>query len=140
MPASLRLPPWAVSWLQVSPLAFVLVVLFALPTLLFLVVSFFDYDRTGIYPAFILDNYRDLLTTPATIRVYVSSLSFAVIVWAITLFLGFNIAHFLIFHVRSAACGRCCFCSARSRSGPPGSSARSPGSRSSAATAPSTRS
>src|SRR6202044_933576 len=94
--------PQAVSWLQVSPLAVVLVVLFALPTVLFLVVSFFDYDRTGIYPAFIFDNYHDLLTTPATWRVYVSSLRFAVIVWAITLFLGFNIAWFLIFHVRSA--------------------------------------
>src|SRR5580704_269156 len=101
--ASRRLPPWIVSWLQVGPLAFVLIVLFALPTLLFVVVSFFDYDRTGIYPAFILDNYRDLLTTPATMRVYVSSLTFAVIVWAITLFLGLNIAHFLIFHIRSAA-------------------------------------
>jgi len=100
---ALRLPRWAASWLQVSPLAFVLIVLFALPTVLFVVVSFWDYDRTGIYPAFTLQNYQDLLTTPATIRVYVSSLTFAVIVWAITLFLGFNIAHFLIFHVRSAA-------------------------------------
>jgi putative spermidine/putrescine transport system permease protein len=98
-----RLPTWSVSWLQVSPLAFVLIVLFALPTVLFFFVSFFDYDRSGIYPAFITDNYRDLVTTPATIRVYVSSLTFAVVVWAITLFLGFNIAHFLIFHVRSAA-------------------------------------
>src|SRR3954451_22836896 len=87
----LRLPPWAASWLQVGPLAFVLVVLFALPTFLFVVVSFWDYDRTGIYPAFMFDNYRDLLTTPSTIRVYVSSLTFAVIVWAITLFFGFNI-------------------------------------------------
>jgi putative spermidine/putrescine transport system permease protein len=101
--ASRHLPPWVVSWLQVGPLAFVLVVLFALPTLLFVVVSFWDYDRTGIYPAFVLDNYRDLLTTPATIRVYLSSLVFAAIAWAITLFLGFNIAHFLIFHVRGAA-------------------------------------
>jgi putative spermidine/putrescine transport system permease protein len=98
-----RLPSWTASWVQVSPLAFVLIVLFALPTFLFVVVSFWDYDRTGIYPAFMLDNYRDLLTTPATIRVYVSSLTFSVIVWAITLFLGFNIAHFLIFHIRSAA-------------------------------------
>src|SRR6188472_3694345 len=97
-----RLPLWAVSWLQVSSLALVLLVLFALPTILFLVVSFFDYDRVGIYPAFIWDNYRELLTTPATLRVYISSLKFAFIVWAITLFLGFNIAYFLIFHVRSA--------------------------------------
>jgi putative spermidine/putrescine transport system permease protein len=97
-----RLPPWAVSWLQVGPLALILIVLFAAPTLLFAVVSFFDYDRVGIYPAFILDNYIDLFTTPATWRIYVSSLRFAVIVWAVTLFLGFNIAHFLVFHVRSA--------------------------------------
>jgi putative spermidine/putrescine transport system permease protein len=100
-PKHRRLPPWAISWLQVSPLAIILVVLFALPTVLFLVVSFFDYDRMGIYPAFMLDNYRDLLTTPATSRVYISSLRFAVIVWAITLFLGFNIAWFLVFHIRS---------------------------------------
>ena len=96
------LPPWLVSWLQVSPLALVLVTLFVLPTALFLVVSFFDYDRVGIYPAFIFDNYHDLLTTPATLRVYISSLKFAFIVWAITLFLGFNIAYFLIFHIRRA--------------------------------------
>ncbi len=96
-----RLAPWVVSWLQVSPLALILVVLFALPTLLFFVVSFFDYDRVGIYPAFMLDNYRDLLTTPATLRIYASSLEFAVIVWAVTLFLGFNLAHFLVFHIRS---------------------------------------
>ena len=99
---AVRLAPWAVSWLQVGPLALILLVLFALPTLLFFVVSFFDYDRVGIYPAFMLDNYRDLLTTPATLRIYVSSLRFAVIVWAVTLFLGFSVAHFLVFHVRSA--------------------------------------
>jgi putative spermidine/putrescine transport system permease protein len=98
---STRLPPWLVSWLQVGPLALILTVLFALPTTLFLIVSFYDYDRTGIYPAFMLDNYRELLTTASTLRVYVSSLKFACIVWAITLFLGFNIAYFLIFHVRN---------------------------------------
>ncbi len=96
-----KLAPWVVSWLQVSPMALILFALFLLPTLLFFVISFFDYDRVGIYPAFILDNYRDLLTTPATLRIYVSSLEFAVIVWAITLFLGFNLAHFLVFHIRS---------------------------------------
>ncbi|MEJ0017834.1 MAG: ABC transporter permease [Acetobacteraceae bacterium] len=99
---AMRIPSWLVSWLQVGPLASILIVLFALPTFLFLVVSFFDYDRVGLYPAFMFDNYRDLLTTPSTLRVYISSLKFAAIVWAITLFLGFNIAYFLIFHVRSA--------------------------------------
>ncbi len=93
---------WLVSWMQVGPMAAVLLLLFALPTLLFLVVSFFDYDRVGIYPAFILDNYRDLLTTPATWRIYLSTMRFAVMAWAITLVLGFYIALFLVFHIRSA--------------------------------------
>jgi putative spermidine/putrescine transport system permease protein len=95
-----QLSPRMVSWLQVGPLAVILVALFALPTVLFLVVSFFDYDRVGIYPAFMLDSYQDLLTTPSTMRVYISSLKFGFIVWTITLFLGFNIAYFLVFHVR----------------------------------------
>ena len=60
------MPPWLVSWFQVGPLALILIVLFALPTTLFLIVSFYDYDRVEIYPAFLLDNYRELLTTPAT--------------------------------------------------------------------------
>ena len=97
-----RLAPAMVSWFQVGPLALVLIALVALPAVLFLAVSFWDYDRTGIYPAFMLDNYRELLTTPATYRVYVSSLRLSCIVWAITLFLGFNIAWFLVFHVRTA--------------------------------------
>lgn len=97
-----HLSPWMVSWLQVGPLATVLIVLFALPTLTFFAVSFFDYDRVGIYPDFLLDNYRELLTSPTTWRIYLSSMRFAIIVWAITLFLGFNLAHFLVFHIRSS--------------------------------------
>lgn len=94
-----RLPAWVVSWLQILPLTAILLVMFALPTTLFLAVSFFDYDRTGIYPAFMLDNYREIFTSSSTLRVYGSTLKFTLIVWVITLFLGFNIAHFLIFHV-----------------------------------------
>jgi putative spermidine/putrescine transport system permease protein len=102
-PPTIRLSPGAVSWLQVAPLALILLVFFVLPTTLFFVVSFFDYDRIGLYPAFLLDSYGELMTSPATLRLYGSTLKFAVIVWAITLFLGFNVAYFLVFHVRSNA-------------------------------------
>ena len=50
------------SWLQVAPLVVVLTLFFGLPMLVVLVVSFFDFDRTDIVPAFILDNYVDLFT------------------------------------------------------------------------------
>ena len=67
------------SWLQVSPLVLVLLAFFGLPMVVVLVVSFFDFDRTSIVPAFILDNYTDLFRSEVTLRLYVSSLKFAAI-------------------------------------------------------------
>ena len=87
------------SWFQVAPLVVVLLLFFGLPMLVVLAVSFFDFDRTEIIPAFIFDNYADLFRSEVTLRLYASSLKFALIVWAVTLVLGFNIAYFLVFHV-----------------------------------------
>ena len=89
------------SWFQVAPLVVVLLLFFGLPMLVVLAVSFFDFSRTEIIPAFIFDNYIDLFRSEVTLRLYASSLKFAAIVWAVTLVLGFNIAYFLVFHVRS---------------------------------------
>jgi putative spermidine/putrescine transport system permease protein len=89
------------SWFQVAPLVVVLALFFGLPMLVVLAVSFFDLDRTEVVPTFILDNYVDLFRSEVTLRLYASSLKFALIVWAVTLVLGFNIAFFLVFHVRS---------------------------------------
>ena len=88
------------SWWQVAPMVVVLTLFFGLPMLVVLVVSFFDFDRSDIIPAFIFDNYVELFTREVTLRLYASSLKFAAIVWVITLLLGFNIAYFLVFHVR----------------------------------------
>ncbi len=89
------------SWFQVSPLVLVLLLFFGLPMVVVLVVSFFDFSRTTIIPTFILDNYVDLFSSKVTLRLYASSLKFAAIVWLVTLVLGFYIAFFLVFHVRS---------------------------------------
>ena len=97
----MKLPPALVSWLQVSPLAVILIVFFGLPMLVVVAVSFFDFDRMTIVPTFILDNYQDLLTSDLTLRLYLSSLKFAAITWAITLVIGFTVSYFLVFHVRS---------------------------------------
>src|SRR6266851_593723 len=89
------------SWLQIAPLVVVLALFFGLPMLVVLAVSFFDFDRSDIIPAFILDNYADLFRSEVTLRLYASSIKFALIVWLVTLVLGFNLAYFLVFHVRS---------------------------------------
>ena len=99
-PEAVEYPGERASWLQVAPLVVVLLLFFGLPMLVVLAVSFFDFSRTEIIPAFIFDNYIDLFRSEVTLRLYASSLKFAAIVWAVTLVLGFNIAYFLVFHVR----------------------------------------
>jgi putative spermidine/putrescine transport system permease protein len=66
------------------------------------VVSFWDYDFARLYPDFILTNYADTLGSWVTWKTYLNTLKYAVIVWALTLFIGFWVAYFLAFHVRTA--------------------------------------
>jgi putative spermidine/putrescine transport system permease protein len=87
-------------YLQVAPLTLVLLVFFGIPLAVVLAVSFFDYDEFDIYPAFILTNYLDLWSQ-TTLNLYLQTITYAVIVWAITLVIGFTVAYFLVFHVRS---------------------------------------
>ena len=97
----MKLSPALASWLQVGPLALILIVFFWLPMLVVVAASFFDFDHMAIVPAFILDNYQDIFTDEVTLSLYLSSIKFAVIVWAITLLIGFTVAYFLVFHVQS---------------------------------------
>jgi putative spermidine/putrescine transport system permease protein len=92
---------WLASWLQVAPVALILVLFFGLPMLVVVTVSFFDYGQGRLYPTFIFDNYLEIFSSSVTLRLYLSSLKFALIVWAVTLLIGFNIAYFLVFHVRT---------------------------------------
>src|ERR1700755_2550573 len=94
-----RLNP--VPMLQAAPLAVVLCVFLLLPMLALVVVSFFDYDSVQIIPAFQLTNYTDVLGSAVTWRTYVNTLRYTVIVWAVTVVLGFTVAYVLAFEIRS---------------------------------------
>src|SRR5271166_1763996 len=98
---TMKLNQQTVSWLQVAPLTVVLLVFFGIPMLMVAAVSFFDYERWQIVPAFILDNYVELFQSSLTLRLYLTAIKYVVIVWAITLLIGFTVAYFLVFHVRS---------------------------------------
>ena len=92
----------ATPYLQATPLLVILGFFLALPILLLLVVSFWDYDFAGMYPDFVTFNYAETLGSWVTWKTYGNTLKFAAIVWAITAFLGFWVAYFLAFHVRTA--------------------------------------
>ena len=90
-----------ISWLQVGPLVAVLVLFFGLPMLIVLAVSFMDYGLGEVYFEFVLFNYTELFDSSLTFDLYLNTLKFAAIVWLATLIIGFNVAYFLVFHVRS---------------------------------------
>jgi len=94
-------PGRLVAYLQAAPLALILGFFLLAPIVMIVVVSFWDYDFARLYPDFILTNYVDTLGSWVTWRTYLNTLKYAVIVWALTLFIGFWVAYFLAFHVRS---------------------------------------
>lgn len=97
----MKLSQRTVSYLQVAPLALVMLVFFGIPLLMILTVSFFDYDEFDLIPAFITGNYVELFESGLTYSLYWSTIKYAAIVWALTLVIGFMVSYFLVFHVRS---------------------------------------
>jgi putative spermidine/putrescine transport system permease protein len=97
----LAIPAKAAPYLQVAPLAVVFLSFLVVPMMMVLVASFLDFNMTGLVPTLTLDNYIDLLTSRNTFALYLQTLKYALIVWAITLVLGFTVAYFLAFHVRN---------------------------------------
>ncbi|WP_245268522.1 ABC transporter permease [Mesorhizobium sp. WSM2561] len=90
-------------YLQAAPLALILGAFLLLPILMIAVVSFWDYDFAAMYPDFLTINYADTLGSWVTWKTYLNTLKYAGIVWALTLFVGFWVAYFLAFHIRTTA-------------------------------------
>jgi putative spermidine/putrescine transport system permease protein len=100
-------------WAQALPLAAVFAVFFIVPLLLTVMVSFWNYSEYEILPDITARNYieafegcgaRLFSATPelcTTLKTYFTTLRICITVWLITLVLGFAIAYFLAFHVRS---------------------------------------
>jgi len=104
----MTLPNSLKAWLQAGPLAAVFVVFFIVPLALIVMVSFWTATDYELIPAFSLQSYRDIIgqcgqpdDACVMLRTYASTLKFSLLVWLVTFVLGFAIAYFLAFHVRS---------------------------------------
>lgn len=95
------------SW-QASPYALVFSLFFLVPLALIVMVSFWQSGEYTMTPAFTFQNYIGVFEgcgnteeLCVTLKTYLSTIKFSLIVWFITLVLGFALAYFLAFHVRS---------------------------------------
>ena len=101
------------AWAQALPLALVFALFFVVPLVLTVMVSLWNYNAYEIVPDITARNYveafegcanRLFSATPelcTTLKTYLTTLRICLTVWLITLVLGFTIAYFLAFHVRS---------------------------------------
>ena len=100
------------AWWQALPFAAVFLLFFLIPLALIAMVSLWNFNEYELIPAVTLRNYLSLfegcsqLTDNGdfcvTISTYISTLKFCLLVWGITLLIGFSVAYFLAFHVRSS--------------------------------------
>ena len=96
-------------WVQAMPFGLVFLVFFVIPLLLVVVVSFFDYNDYEIVPTLTTRSYVEnfegcisqLPDVCTIMKTYASTVKFCFLVWALTLMIGFTIAYFLAFYVKS---------------------------------------
>jgi putative spermidine/putrescine transport system permease protein len=102
--------PGLPGWVQATPFAVVFLLFFVLPLAFVVMVSFWDYNDYEMLPSFTLRSYIESFDGCLTqlpdlctmLKTYVSTVKFCIIVWVLTLLIGFTVAYFLAFHVRSA--------------------------------------
>ncbi len=90
-----------ISWILVAPITLILLFFLFLPMLTLIVVSFWDYNEWTFFPAFILDNYVYILTSKVTFATYWKTIQLTFWTWFFCTAIGFTVAYFLAFHVRS---------------------------------------
>ena len=91
------------------PFGLVFLFFFVIPLILVVIVSFWDYNDYEMLPSFTTRSYTEtfegcLAQFPdlcTILKTYVSTAKFCFIVWLSTLVIGFTVAYFLAFHVRT---------------------------------------
>ena len=87
--------------LQILPLLLVLFLFLVAPVIIILAVSFWDYTEFSLIPDFVLTNYIEIFESGVTYSTYLNTFKFAFLGWLFTVIIGFTLAYFLAFHVRT---------------------------------------
>jgi putative spermidine/putrescine transport system permease protein len=97
------------AFLQAAPMMLVFALFFLLPLAFVTIVSAWDYNEYEMIPAFSLRGYSDtfegcisgLPDLCTILKTYLKTLKLCLLTWSLTLLVGFTVAYFLAFHVRS---------------------------------------
>ncbi|NPD14019.1 ABC transporter permease [Xinfangfangia sp. D13-10-4-6] len=88
-------------YLQVAPLALIMLAMVGVPLITVVLLSFWQSDGISIYPEFTWANYAQVLTSPVTLTLFLNTLKYAALTLVATILIGFTCSYFLVFHVRN---------------------------------------
>ena len=89
-------------YLLVAPQTLVFLLFLILPIIAIAIVSFWNFNGFSMTPGFTLNNYLGIFTSKVYLATYLNTFKFAAIVWLLCLLIGYPVAYFLAFQVKSS--------------------------------------
>ena len=89
-------------YLLVTPQTLVFLLFLVLPILLIFIVSFWQFTGYSMAPAFSLDNYTSIFTSEVTLKTYLNTFKYVILVWFFCLAIAFPVSYFLAFHIENS--------------------------------------
>ena len=98
----MKLNKTAVGWLNVTPLLAIMVPFFIMPIIVVAIASIMQTDGFGgMFMDPTLENYTYVFQSALTYRLYFETIKFAALTLIFSAFIGFWVAYFLAFHIRT---------------------------------------
>lgn len=88
------------TYLLAAPQFLVLLSFLVVPILMVVVISFWNFNGFAMTPGFTLDHYKTIFSSRVYLATYLSTFRFILLVWPITVAIGFAIAYFQAFHIK----------------------------------------
>jgi putative spermidine/putrescine transport system permease protein len=89
-----------ISWLQVLPMAAILVAFVGIPLVTVISLSFWTFDGLEYYPDFTLENYVKVFSSWVTWKIFLNTIRYAALTWLFALVIGFTVSYYLVFYVK----------------------------------------
>lgn len=88
-------------YLLITPQTLVFLLFLVFPIAMIVMVSFWQFNGYAMVPAFTFDNYTNIFSSKVYLSTYLNTFKYVALVWFFTLAIGFPVAYFLAFYIRS---------------------------------------
>lgn len=82
-------------------MAAIMITFIGLPLVTVISLSFWTFDGLEHIPDFTFRNYINVFSSWITWKIFLKTIEYAAITWAVTLLIGFTVAYYLVFFVRN---------------------------------------